>query len=993
MITEVVIVLFYCIFSCDSKKTTIVKREEFLQYDAPNFGNNMEFPNQIEGVHARTHFEAKTNIPMEPSQELINEDDQSNEIPIGPLESLEGPKVEGNVRLKDLLTFIRKTNIPENPYETLPQQIQDQNKYNTDLDNSQPQNLLEMLAKKNFITQEKQWPASGRFQNIPTYFQNGIAPVKKEEIPHTKEMKESLKEVIVNKKDAMEESEDSEMKDSYEAIYGRSKNAPYYGAQMVKKSAVPKLRNEEEFRPFRKDKSNEESDSINLVTRETKSTDILQNSSLSNYGQLVISEIMAPLNLSGTANTTAQIINSTLKNIPEVSTENVFLLNNTNVLSNTSTNATLNNITPLNIGNLNVIPPLNNALYNTTIKEQTGLTSHIQELKKPLTSTYVTENTAITTNIANAGYTNILQYETNKIPFQYNNKKITSDNQINKISKIETISDPYENFRRTVIKPSNQITALNNQATTAISQIATTSNQESTPTYQDGHNIQNGQYQILGNRGFVMKYEERPIEKNQEIYANYLTHQTFNPQYKKTDITDLTVQHQQEKARKVNIPNENQKMGSYVSNEKKFSVNNYKDYNWERIKKTIIKNTDPNEHLRDISAWKLIEELNKMKKSTIPQMLNVNRAASQQSKKTDIKRAPYSDSYPLVLNKYPLEGHVYKKVSNDVFKKSGIPLPVAHVDSFPLVLRMRPAEGSLTREHITAKQNTLNRKQLIGKNQNAPVTNTFFAQKWNNNRGGNNFIPIYSSFKKNQNGMMQDPRYGVNFYYKQKKSEILNKEDKEKNNLKNYNLKRSRIQYPEQLELNSPTQNLYQTKNEGSTGQMFTQSNEVYQPDDNNKFQTSDQERNTQTNNDQEYNLIKTQIMNNDIDHLTSTPIGDDGFQTQFQQFSRNSDEAPKNLENYMAPNNPQSENYQNAQDENSISENQKEAAREMLQKRGQIPRPPSYFHPQSGKIESYPLLLRRYPAEGSLNLRGRSIITTFNNTEENPIYNNNYRD
>lgn len=306
---------------------------------------------------------------------------------------------------------------------------------------------------------------------------------------------------------------------------------------------------------------------------------------------------------------------------------------------------------------------------------------------------------------------------------------------------------------------------------------------------------------------------------------------------------------------------------------------------------------------------------------------------------------------------------------------------------------MRPAEGSLTREHITAKQNTFNRKQLIAENQKAPVTNTFFAQKWNNNRGGNNFIPIYSSFKKNQNGMMQDPRYGGNFYFKQKKSEISNKEDQEKNNLKNYNLKRSRIQYPEQLELNTPTQNLYQTKNEGSTGQMFTQSNENYQPDDNNKFQTSDQERNTPTNNDQEYNLIKSQIMNNDIDHLTSTPIGDDGFQTQFQQFSRNSDEAPKNLENYMAPNNPQSENYQNAQDENSISENQKEAAREMLQKRGQIPRPLSYFHPQSGKIESYPLLLRRYPAEGSLNLRGRSIITTFNNTEENPIYNNNYRD
>ena len=82
-----------------------MKRDDFLQYDPPNLGNNMGYGNQFEGQHVQVPFESKSTIPLDSNQELINEDDQSNEIPIGPLENLDGPKVEGNVRLKDLLTF------------------------------------------------------------------------------------------------------------------------------------------------------------------------------------------------------------------------------------------------------------------------------------------------------------------------------------------------------------------------------------------------------------------------------------------------------------------------------------------------------------------------------------------------------------------------------------------------------------------------------------------------------------------------------------------------------------------------------------------------------------------------------------------------------------------------------------------------------------------------------------------------------------------------
>ena len=240
------------------------------------------------------------------------------------------------------------------------------------------------------------------------------------------------------------------------------------------------------------------------------------------------------------------------------------------------------------------------------------------------------------------------------------------------------------------------------------------------------------------------------------------------------------------------------------------------------------------------------------------------------------------------------------------------------------------------------------------------------------NNNGNTFILNYSKDKKIHEF--------VNPYSKEiKKLEMFDKQEQDKTHFKNYiNTKRSRIQYPEQLELNNPSQDLYQPKKyDIPSSQMFTQTTDINQPDENSKYQTTytNQEPNTTPNNDQEYNLIKSQIMNNEIEHLTSAPIGDDAFQNPFPQTSQNLEEPRKNdLETYMAPNNPQVDNYQSAQEENSMSENQNEAAREMLQKRGQIPKPPSYFQHQSGKIESYPLLLRRYPAEGSMSKNNKFI-------------------
>ena len=184
---------------------------------------------------------------------------------------------------------------------------------------------------------------------------------------------------------------------------------------------------------------------LNVVTRETKAFDNPTNNSIS--GQIVISEIMAPVNMSSIENSTVQIINNTINNensiknivTSEISTEKINGLKNASFY--------INNTTP------NLIANVENTLqdHNATINVQrNSLTESHTELKEPLLTASVPQHvTAANT------YANNLQYYATKIPPQYTSKEVTTDNNVNKTpSKIEIMSDPYETFRRTITQKS-----------------------------------------------------------------------------------------------------------------------------------------------------------------------------------------------------------------------------------------------------------------------------------------------------------------------------------------------------------------------------------------------------------------------------------------------------------------------------------------------------------------------------------------------------------
>jgi len=95
----------------------VVKRFDDLQFDPSNaYETVVPVKNHHNGYN---YVSVKSNIPEEPPTNQFD-DEQSNEIPVGPVEQTDtSPRLENggaNVQLKDLLSFIRKTNIPEDPF-------------------------------------------------------------------------------------------------------------------------------------------------------------------------------------------------------------------------------------------------------------------------------------------------------------------------------------------------------------------------------------------------------------------------------------------------------------------------------------------------------------------------------------------------------------------------------------------------------------------------------------------------------------------------------------------------------------------------------------------------------------------------------------------------------------------------------------------------------------------------------------------------------------